>query len=281
MGTMHPKAGGWKKTMNNLPKRGFVYIGVNEGMLDETRKSAESLKEHHRDAHVTFFTDNPVEASKLSCFDNVIRIPSRTSIPVLKDKKHYPDQGIIAKTYYMSKSPYRYTLFLDGDVLFCDNVLDLFELLEDGNFDMAFANDEAHVSGKKYYDDVPECFTKPNLGVVLFRRNITTNKFFKIWWNTFHELVLSGIGNPDEATFVKAMWDCKSLKYATLPSEYNCRFIFPYIVRGKVKIFHGRNDKLDKIAIHVNKFTNTYRVGFDEKIIAVHKPITGFKIINK
>ena len=266
--------------MTKLPARGFVYIGVNKGIFGETCKAAKNLKVYHPKAHVTFFTDNPDGAKKHSCFDNIIEIPSHTSVPVLRHKKAYPDQGIIAKTYYMSKSPYKYTLFLDCDTYFVGQVWDLFSLLEDGNFDMAFANDEAHMSAKRYFKDIPECLTKPNLGVVLFRKNRRTKNFFKVWWKTFYELFLAGIGNPDEVTFTKAMWDCKSLRYAILPTEYNCRFIFPYIARGKVNVFHGRYGKLEKLAAKVNKYTGTYRVGYNEKILAVHKPITGFQKID-
>lgn len=262
--------------IEKYPEKGAIYIGVNPGIIQEIRDSATSLKKHN-DIHITYFSDRPYDARKYSCFDKVIGIPTRSVRKGLKNKPHYPDQGIIAKTFHISKSPYQKTLFLDCDIYVCGDIMDLFQLLDDGNFDMAFGNDEAHLSARRYYKDMPECFTKPNLGVILYRKNKITDKFFGVWQDEFENLVASGVGNPDEITFTKALWESKEMRYAILPTEYNCRFIFPYIARGFVKMFHGRTDKPEKLNEEINKIAGTYRVGYKDRILATHRPMVGFE----
>lgn len=56
---------------------------------------------------------------------------------------------------------------------------------------------------------------------------------------------------PDQPSFREAVFNSE-LKIATLTPEYNCRFIIPTFISGKVKILHGRCDDLSLVAKKTN-----------------------------
>jgi hypothetical protein len=160
----------------------------------------------------------------------------------------------------MSSSPYDYTLFLDTDTYVCEDLTDLFAVLE--MFDIAVA----HAPYRAVYQvaGVPDSFPEFNAGVVLFKKSPKIMTMFSEWRNLYerdskkelqwlHPLgktMFKGYIN-DQPTFREALY-LSNLRIATLTSEYNCRFNFPGFVHHKVKILHGRHKDLQTIERAIN-----------------------------
>jgi hypothetical protein len=168
--------------------------------------------------------------------------------------------GFINKIIYMAHSPYDRTLFLDTDIYVCEDISDLFALLDE--FDIGVA----HAPFRTVYriPGVPSCFPEFNTGVVLFKKSAKVTEFFMNWL-TFYKRDLNRdvewlhpLGEDlfpgdltDQPAFREALYRSR-LRIATLPSEYNCRFNFPGFVQEKVRILHGRHSHPHQIAKTVN-----------------------------
>src|SRR5271166_2514080 len=207
---------------------GVIYIATGRKFIDEACKSAANLKSVMPNMPLTIFSDEDVESTH---FENVIRISA-------------PRHGFIDKIMNISLSPYDFTLFLDSDTYVCDDISDLFTLLEE--FDIAVA----HSTYRAVYGVplVPDNFPEFNSGVVLFKKSPQIMRSFSEWLKLYERDLnkeiqwLHPMGKalfkgdlPDQPTFREALY-CSKLRIATLTSEYNCRFNFPGFVHHKVKI---------------------------------------------
>ncbi len=236
---------------------GVIYIATGKKYVDEALVSAATLKKHVPDLPVTLFSDLDV---KSSYFDRIIKIKN-------------PVFGFEDKIRQMPKTPYDLTLFLDTDTYICDDISELFDLLD--RFDIA----ARHANRRKQYfiENVPGSFTELNSGVVVFKKSNELKLLFSNWLKFYlrdkkkdlSELYTSEIirycpetqtreskvkvgfkkkidylkkrkfprGINDQPTFREALYKSK-LRMAILPSKYNMRK--KGFVNGKVKIIHGR-----------------------------------------
>jgi hypothetical protein len=229
---------------DQLMSKGVVYIATGQKFIDEACNSAASLKSVMPNMPSTIFCD---EQSVSAHFENVIPINAARF-------------GFIDKIINMSSSPYDYTLFLDTDTYVCEDLTDLFAVLE--MFDIAVA----HAPYRAVYQvaGVPDSFPEFNAGVVLFKKSPKIMTMFSEWRNLYerdskkelqwlHPLgktMFKGYIN-DQPTFREALY-LSNLRIATLTSEYNCRFNFPGFVHHKVKILHGRHKDLQTIERAIN-----------------------------
>lgn len=226
---------------------GIIYIATGRQFIDEARLSAESVKTHMPDIPVTVFCDR-----EFMCpfFDRVVRIER-------------PRYGFIDKLLQIGLSPYANTLFLDTDTYVCGELSELFSLLD--RFDIA----AAHAPYRVLYraKGVPDSFPEFNSGVILFKQSEMVRKFFAEWLTRYQRdltrqhvwLHPLGRNNPshvkglnDQPSFRETLYE-SGLRVATLPSEYNCRFIFPGFVHNPVKILHGRSSDLRGIVEIINR----------------------------
>ena len=138
----------------------------------------------------------------------------------------------------MPKSPFFKTLFLDADTYVLCDLNDVFQLLD--KFDIALGHAmirEKPIKHKKVNIDVPKSFPQFNSGVFLYKKNEKTLAALEKWKKWFHETQIP----RDQFTLREIIWE-SDLRVATLPPEYNVRYI-KYIImwnkyEAKPKILH-------------------------------------------
>jgi hypothetical protein len=170
-----------------------------------------------------------------------------------------PDRNpLLTKTIWLSQTPYDLTLFLDTDITICDDVTDLFALLD--RFDLAVPHAPyrlAHMGLAKplpdfLSDGVPESFPGMNTGMILYRRSRRVKRFFADWTRYHLQLNEHQPGAPQQPAFRTALYRSR-LRFAIIPEEYHCRFIYPFKVCGRVKVLHGRHPDMGLVAERINR----------------------------
>jgi hypothetical protein len=254
--------------------RGVIYIVVGTEYVAEAVKSAASLKKYMPNLPITLFSSETVTSPY---FDTVKVI----------DNPRYHTPGL-DKISYMYDSPYEYILFLDSDTYICTDFWEIFNLLD--LFDMAVAHAPfriapTHINGKEWipyqFTKIPESFPEMNTGVILYKKSYKVEQFFQNWLNLCEEKVKNH-GKPlhDQATFRSVLYESE-LRTATLTPEYNCRFIFPVFVSGKVKILHGRPPNFELIANKINSEIGPRIFTPQDFIFISHKEIVDEQKIQK
>lgn len=237
--------------------RGVVYCATGEDYVSEAKISARSLKEHNPSLSITMFTDG---AREPDIFDEVRKISSSGN-------------GFLDFIRAMERTPYDETLFLDSDTYITDNLSDIFASLE--RFDFVISQIPGHITSGKgdFAPDVPDSFPQYNTGVIAYTSNDAVIELLSEWQSVFEDALEDGFAGHDQGFLSELLWH-KDVRYLTLPPEYNCRFVFPGSVSGKVKILHGRHHNLPAMANRLNSergmrvFTGSYH----RRIIAGPRP---------
>jgi hypothetical protein len=188
--------------------RGVIYIAFGENFLKELQFSAESVKRHNPDLHITAFVDVPFKSEFV---DNIKLIEARHLRP---------------KIDYIEQTPYDETLFLDTDVVVDYPIGDMFELLE--TFDFAATHDLAR-KRLKYsktipeYGAIPYAFSELNTGVMVFKSSERVLGFLNQWKKNFYKYY--HVCPWDQASFRFSLWQaCKEgMSLYVFPVEYNIR----------------------------------------------------------
>jgi hypothetical protein len=249
--------------------QGAIYVAFGQEYVSEALVSAASLKRAMPDLPVTLFCDRDVASPYV---DQVVRAARDDSFP-----------GCAAKIPHIAASTYDRTLFLDSDTYVCGDLGPLFALMD--VFDLA----AAHAPTRATYEveGVPDSFPEFNTGVILFRRSPTVQDALSSWAELFSSH-LERLGHDeirwvrpadrrwhalnDQGSFRGALY-LSSVRIATLPPEYNCRFSAPGFVEGPVRILHGRGVNLPSVAATINSVVT--RRGYQERaggIELVHHP---------
>jgi hypothetical protein len=231
-----------------------LYLATGDKYIQEAIHSARSVKETNPDLSITILTDTPIQ-TETDCFDNVIRNEGL-------DHQY----GLLQPDMF----PYDRTLFLDTDTYICENISDLFNLLND--FDLAVT----HSPGRPELDDrhdhflngeIPDSFPLYNSGVIAYADNKRVQEVFTKW-NQLYEQYSHFEGMEWNQPSFRAALYMSDVDLVTLHKEYNCRFPYPNGVTGDVKILHGRvGDEVKyvkEVADRINT-TDTYRVHTLEK----------------
>jgi hypothetical protein len=239
--------------------RGVIYVATGPMHVAEALISAASVKRHMPDLPITLFCN--VETADPN-IDQIAQIETDPSWPTSATKHTH-----------IAASPYHQTLYLDTDTYVCGNLNDLFAILE--VFDLAAAHSPTRAMHE--VDGVPDSFPELNTGVILFRRCAAVEALFSKWGDVFarnHDRLQRGeirwlrpahqrFHLPgDQGAFREALYR-STVRIATLPPEYNCRFSAPGFVDGSVKILHGRGADLSEVAARINA-TSTWR-GYEER----------------
>ena len=221
---------------------GIIFIAIGEGWIKESSDAAAIVKHFMPDIPITVFADR--EFSATSVDKVVVGVPDKNPL--------------LTKTKWMGQSPYDATLFLDTDITLCDNIGDIFMLLN--RFDLAVPHAPYRLANMglpgKFPDflsnNVPDCFPGMNTGMLLFKRSLKVQDLFAKW-NEYHERLCALIpGAPQQPAFRTALYH-SDLRFAIIPEEYHCRFIFPFKVCGKVKVLHGRHPDIESVALRLNQ----------------------------
>jgi hypothetical protein len=211
--------------------QGFVYVATGERYTKEVLLSVTSLKRVMPDARVCVFTDRKLASPH---FDE----------QVLLDEPHFS----FADKIQMGRSPFERTIFLDTDTYVCDDVRDMFGLLD--THDIAVKHD--HFPGWYYtLPGVPHSFVESNTGVIVFRQSERLQQFFRKWREHYFELLRSARIETDQPSFRQALFH-SDLRCAVLPSEYHFHTGEVGFLFWKVKLLHGWDD-LPALARRVNR----------------------------
>ena len=190
-------------------EKGVLYIAYGKNFIKELCFSAQTLKRHNPDLHITVFSDKEFTSE----FVDDVRII---------DVKH-----LRPKIDYIHESPYEQTLFLDTDTIITYKLDDMFQLLE--TYDVAAVHDLAR-KRKKYsssipeYERIPYCFSEVNTGVIVFENNERVSKLFERWRHYFYKY--KSISPWDQPSFRISLWETISeddLQLYVMPVEYNIR----------------------------------------------------------
>jgi hypothetical protein len=229
-------------------RQGVLYVAFGQKYVSEALVSAASLKRHMPRSPVTLVCDMEVSSAQI---DRVIRAGRNDAFP-----------GCAAKIPHIAALPYEHTLFLDSDTYVCGDLAPLFALME--VFDLA----AAHAPARAIYEieSVPDSFPEFNTGVILVRRSPAVQGVLSSWADLFSRH-LERLGRNeirwlqpadrrwhtlnDQGAFREALYR-STLRIATLPPEYNCRFSAPGFVDGPVRILHGRGLDFARVAAAIN-----------------------------
>ena len=265
--------------------KGVIYITTGKKYVEEVIRSAASLKKHMPKLPITIFSDEELSSS---LFDKVIKIKN-------------PKYRMEDKSENISKSPYDYTLFLDADTYICDDISELFELLN--RFDIGLAH--AKIRKDYFRKGIPDSFPEFNGGVILFKKSPKMNNFFSEWRKLYSKDKNKDVSNfyseeflkykgkeflsrKKEITIKKGINEQPSLgealyksnlRISILPEEYNLRMSIGY-VGGKVKIIHTHAKNPEKIAEIINSKIRP-RIYMQEKDFKVIYPNYSFSLKSK
>ncbi len=222
--------------------RGVLLIASGEPWRQEAVEVARGIAHYMPGLRVTVFTDRMFSA------------PGIERVQVIQ-----PDANpLLTKTIWMSQSPYDLTLFLDTDITICDDITDLFVLLD--RFDLAVPHAPYRLASMGLTkplpgflsDGVPESFPGMNTGMILYRRSRRVKRFLADWAQYHVRLDDHEPGAPQQPAFRTALFRSR-LRFAIIPEEYHCRFIYPFKVCGRVKVLHGRHPDMGLVAERINR----------------------------
>ena len=185
--------------------RGVLYIGFGDNFIKEMLFSAQSVKKHCPNMHITAFVDKDFESEYVD------------EVTVIKVKHLRP------KVDYIHKTPYDQTLFLDTDTIINRNVEEMFDILE--KYDFAICHDLARKRENvsrliPEYKKIPYSFSEVNPGVMVFANTEPVMDFFETWRDYFYRYF--HVWPYEQPTFRVALWK-SDLEFYILPVEYNIR----------------------------------------------------------
>ena len=236
--------------------KGILYIASGEKYIRAAIHSAKSVKAHcpylpthlysdwqNYDFH---FDESP---DPFTSVDSVVN-PHRRS-----------------KVDYLPLTPYDQTLYLDTDTTLNADITDMFRVLE--RFDIALVhamrrNDDLRLA--KWRIDIPQAFPQYNGGVILYRKSPEVISFLNEWRDQYHANVNQF--QQDQRTLRELLW-LSDLRIATLPPEYNVRYIKYHYLWSKseaeTKIFHLQRYHIGWKAWLMRPFTRN-RLGIATKL---------------
>jgi len=212
--------------------RGILYVATDDRFLSEVYRSVESVREHMSELPITLYTSVPKNRVAMDWFSQVLSIPRFRSLS-------HPKEAKIAS---LAASPYEETLFLDSDTFLCNRVDELFDLLD--TFDLGVAQDpNRYRTEDTAPGEIPRAFPEMNTGVMVLRaREPRLQALFRAWSECFQKTA-HNVGMRDQPSFRKVLYESE-VRLATLPPEYNYRFIYTGYATGPIHILHGRQDDL-------------------------------------
>lgn len=212
-------------------EQGLLYVATGKRFLEEAYRSAARVRELMPGIPIALASDIHVPEG---LFDHYI--------PITEPKFNFSD-----KMGPLLSTPFEKTVFLDTDTWLCEPVPEMFAILD--RHDVAMAHAPMRFTAEA---NVPATFPECNSGVIAYRLNESTRSLFSAWGKLYQErLECTGVID-DQPSLRDALWQ-SDVSFATLPPEYNFRFIMPtFAGRGSVKILHGRHHDYAALAAFLN-----------------------------
>lgn len=197
---------------------GVLYTATGTKFIDEAKISAQSLKKNMSGVNIAMITDEEVNSP---LFDKIISVDDLQS-----------DFGASVLTPDMS--PFDKTIFLDTDTYVCDDISELFNILDDFDLSVCLA------PNRKPVPEVPLPWREYNTGVISYSDSELAMELLEKWYGIYQEWRQKKGIERNQQSFTKAVYDVQPDVY-TLPSEYNTRVQYPGYLGRKTKIVHGRH----------------------------------------
>lgn len=228
--------------------RGFLYTAFGAKYVAEARVSARSVKAADAAAKICIVTDQAMEPD--AEFDIVMPITAAggsETFAKLDSGAYY------RKIEQFARSPFERTVYLDSDTFVTGPLGGLFDLLDrydllvtlDGNAEVNYRFEQTEAP----FTSIPKEFGCLNTGVLGFRKNVVTEKFFARWSENHERHVRQHTVN-DQPGFRLALWESGDVRYHVLPVTFNWFSWIPYFIPsgGRVMVMHGRNPWLFRLA---------------------------------
>ncbi len=211
---------------------GFYFIATGRRFLDESCRSAVRIRSVMPGVPIAIASDlSPPK----DLFDHHLAIAN-------------PQFNFSDKIGPLLSTPFERTVFLDTDTWLCEPVPEMFAILD--RHDVAMAHAPMRFTATS---SVPPTFPECNSGVIAYHLNDRTRSLFSLWEKLYQERLTSTGVIDDQPSLRDALWQ-SDVSFATLPPEYNFRFIMPaFAGRGSVKILHGRHPDYEALSASLNK----------------------------
>lgn len=228
-------------------KRAFFWITSGGHFDDEASFSAHQVAKHMPDVPRFLFTYGTASIAK-----------GFNQIGYIGGKKY--DKWYMTSTWMMihaltrlMEDGYRNVVYMDTDTYMVEPVPELFDLPR--TFDISGARAPGRKTCTHMEDRFPSnLFPEINIGV---------NPMFAPTalglWNTAleaYEKFADDYGDNDQGplrdAIISHLVNNENFRMYIMPPEYNCRFIMPCFLNGRVKILHGRNPDMAKIINDIN-----------------------------
>jgi len=185
--------------------RGVLYIAFGDNFIEEMLFSAESVKKHCPDLHITVFADREIKSDFVDDYEII-------------EVKH-----LRPKVDYVHLSPYKQTIFLDTDTIIDYDITEMFDILK--KYDFAICHDLARKRDNichqiPEYAKIPYTFSEVNPGVMVFSKTKPVDDFFSLWRKYFYKYF--NRWPYEQPTFRVALWE-SDLQFYIMPVEYNIR----------------------------------------------------------
>ena len=182
---------------------GVIYISTGKKHIKMAIRSALSVRKHSPKINIHLFADWQEQG-----FDFAYSCAPFTTVENIHDVQYH------SKVYYMHKTPYDRTLYLDADTKVITDVELMFTLLD--RFDMALAHAPERVSRLHNWKvEIPDSFPQYNSGVIVYKKSKEIEKVWQEWDEAFAE----SKSRDDQLTFREVLW-LSNIRIATLAPEY-------------------------------------------------------------
>ncbi len=210
-----------------MTTQGILYVATGEKYIRAAIHSAESVRKHCPNLPTHLFADWQNHAFKFDASPSPF-----TSV----EKILHPHRR--SKVDYLTQTPFDHTLYLDTDTTLNADIQPMFQILE--RFDIALGHAHRRNTPDRLGNwriELPQAFPQFNSGVFLYRKTPAVISFLEDWAQHFKEAGFL----QDQMTLRELLW-LSDLRIATLPPEYNVRYIkYHYLwskTEAKTKIFH-------------------------------------------
>ncbi len=233
--------------------RGVVYIASGQEYVRQAVRSAKSVRAYN-DLDITIFTNTDVTND---VFDEIISIGKNLNTKA---------DSILNQNHIV----YDKNLYLDVDTLVCDDISELFQLLEFNSVGAARNSDDGAWNAD-VYDDVdinfPHALPEYNTGVIVYDNSKIVKRLFNEWNKTFERNTsLYNLTESNQPAFRLALYKVNHTP-VTISPRFNYQMSMPTSVSGKVKIFHDNAGIVTNIQRLAQKGNSTK----DRRFLLRHK----------
>lgn len=206
--------------------QGVLYIAVGEQYISETVESVNSVRAHMPEVQTAIATDNTDAVPDV--FDHVIEL-NNTRRETIEGRS-----WLINSTIPSGLSPFNKTLYLDSDTHVCEDVSEVFTLLD--NYDLAICR---HMN-QTPVDSLPKPWHLFNCGVIAYTDSHKTRRLLDDWQTRYKNSLSEQDIPVDQPAFAESLYH-SDIRWFQLPIEYNVRFPRRGALAADPKIVHGRH----------------------------------------